>query len=334
MIRIPQFELVPTPVRLELQREYAELLLQHEPLRRELDALYEQREKYPFLTMPPLEDWDAIMLHFIREDYFAFLVNEGLPEEAEAQLLERDSVDWRLYQFYKQMYAFCSKWKLPHDIWECLFHIVFTARDCEEVRWWRENCPLPTGAGYTIPQGLPEPPQIPHYSPLHDTRESYLARVQQIAAEYIEQVEGVWRAAGWRGEQAFSHYRNPQYLRRLAKQVFMRVVLGMGWGAIRAALASEGTIVESRSTIQRSTERAIEILQIREWWGAYSYRVPSRKIDDLNTVRRKISSVLTRLPEPPPSAEAGMSILSTDRQISAGVRFDGEGESPSFKRIP
>lgn len=268
MIRIPQAELVPTDVRLELQKAYIELLLQHEPLRRELDALYEEREKYPFLKPPSpeetLEDSTAAIAHWMLQEYFAFLVNECLPEESEAILLERPSIEWHLYQFYKQMYAFCRKWKLPYELWEGMFYQVFSVSDCEEVRWWRENQPLPVGVGFTHPTDLPEPPHLPEYNPLTETRESYLARVQQMVDAYCEQVEAGWRGAGWRGGQAFSHYRNPQYLQRLAKQAFMRVVLGMGWGAIRNALDADGMFIEARSTIKRSTERAIELLQITE----------------------------------------------------------------------
>lgn len=272
MVQIPQAELIPTQVRMDLLRAYVILLLLHEPFRRELDALYEEREKYPFLPKLPPEDTTEGIARVFLGDYFAFLVNERLPEEAEAVLLREGSSEWQLYQFYKRAYAFCSRWKLPAELWLHVLYLVFEVESLEDLRWWRENQPLSVGASSTLPQNLPTPPLLPEYNPLFNTRESYLEQVQQVVNKYCEQVEQAWRAAGWRGEQAFNHYRDPRYLQRLAKQVFMRVVLGMGWGAIRNALREEGVHIDSRASVKRTTERAIEILRITEQWESFFYR--------------------------------------------------------------
>lgn len=258
---MPQVELAPVEVRLGLLEAYIELLLQHEPLRSELDALYEEREKYPFPAPSPP--------HFVRLDYYCFIVNKQLPEEDEARLFGQDSPEWELYRFYKRVYGFCRKWRLPLDVWDSLFYLVSGVGGAEELRWWREHNPLPCAIGFGVPHPLPAPPPLPPFDPLLASRESYFDRVQQVVSEYCEQAEAAWRAAGWRGEQAFAHWRNKGYLRRLAKQAFWRVVLGWGWGAIRSALAREGTIIEDRSTIKRSTERAIEVLQLTDKYESF-----------------------------------------------------------------
>lgn len=264
MVQIPQAELIPTQVRMSLLGEYVDLLLQHEPFRRELDALYEEREKYPFLPVPEDDDFYGHMECGVLLYHFTRLRNACFPEEAEPQFFNNRPDEWQLYRFFKQAYAFCRRWKLPIDLWQDVLYLVRYVEDVEELHWWKKNGVLFVSLSTPILPEKPTPPMFPEYNPITSNRESYLEKVQRMANEYCEQVDQVWRTAGWRGEQAFSHYRSQQYLKRLAKQVFMRVVLGMGWGAIRNALRGEGVHIESRVSVKRVTERAIEILGITE----------------------------------------------------------------------
>lgn len=332
MIRIPQAELVPLEVRSTILRRYEQLLLSHEPYTQELIALLRSRVEYPDLLTEAdiqsrcsIKDGEKLSEVYVGDffllDYFVYLMNTQVPSEDVDSLLP-DEKKRKMFDFFRDAYAFCAKWKLPVDLWESIFYeVVLYPADCalaladaieaERVRIeeisadsiradFTQEMLEALARLYAIPLDAPDldfrisevlklprpvfsvaeswisvnpitPPQLTEYNPITETRESYLARVQQMVDAYCEQVEAGWRGAGWRGGQAFSHYRNPQYLQRLAKQAFMRVVLGMGWGAIRNALDADGMFIEARSTIKRSTERAIELLQITERYESVFY---------------------------------------------------------------
>lgn len=253
---LPGSEWIPLQVRVSLLGHYERLLLTHPPFRAELLALCHQRA-----NCPTPKDVFKVPLWMPLHACLALCEGDA-PLEPLREKLSSD--DWRpLFEFFRQVYRFCEHWKLPYDTAFSLLRLVFSPDGFvalgEAVESSKAN--YITDALERLELISDFPPDLPLYSPVQMTREQYRAIVLQRVDEYIERVEQRWRELGWRGE-AFAHLRSDDYCQRLARQAFQRTILRWSWGQIHRALQAEGQYLESRTTIQRSTRRACQLLEL------------------------------------------------------------------------
>ncbi|MCL6532516.1 MAG: hypothetical protein K6U12_04450 [Armatimonadetes bacterium] len=182
--------------------------------------------------------------------------------------------------FYSHVKLFCYRWKLPWRLYQSIIETFASVpKECcssphvlEEIAQGKlclittRLSPYPYGRSpkrkrhkFRIVMEFPE------YDPLTQSREAYLAscrkqalkQIEKQGREYCREVERATKEGlsfDSFHRPCWNRYRDSEYIKRVAKQVYLRVVKGWSWGQISSCVRGR------RATVEHSTNRAIDIL--------------------------------------------------------------------------
>ena len=246
--------LMPVEVRNCLYYEYESALLTNHDYQTELIAWCKRCLKAPRVPKP-------IPLGIL--DNLSHLAEQGVP-------VKQVQGPWAVgYALFLELREFAARWKLPRDFAEALgFGIVNRSALKRVVQLTSKKPPEPSLVEpyypFIPPSRTLAPPRLPRYIPNKMTREEYLAMTRELLQQYCSRVENLWCKSGWQGKR-YAHLRDKEYLQRIAWQAYWRKILRLSWGDIQARLLAERKCyIESRTTLKRTTQRAVRLLRLGE----------------------------------------------------------------------
>jgi hypothetical protein len=250
-----QFHFMPYEVIYRLSAHYWELLYHDEPFRSEWIALIKKRRCYPRVNLNLNQQHTLLTMFMLLKDYPTSSLFAEVSEATEKFLSTESAELQDLYELYLAIHRFSKTHLLPAPILASVEQDVIFAPASEERRLLKGN--LLMKRVYVSPaEGRPTHPQLPDYEPLRETREAYRERVLQVLAQYAEEMEDFYRNAGWKGWNTLSSRLREDYLKTLAKRVFLRVMVGASWSEIAAATNC------TASTACETTREGIRLLHI------------------------------------------------------------------------